>query len=292
MKLSYFPYLPNSTIEDNKRYKNVCDIIEKNPFTYHKKKNPTILFKKSYIVSQNDTDINKNQNKVNQDLLFFQKENEKYINSFNEFMLQKSSRIEENTENYLNYITNQKKLKTSKSNDIYNQNQNQNQNVISNYLNYQNSLQPKSKKFLFKNKSEPDIFHISPQHNNNDIYNYKSFETEKNNNFIPGLIKTKGSDITNPFFYDQVAKEIIKKNQEVMDYNKKQSEYKYNKKIIGSKFSDDTIALGPGKVNDPNYYDLGESFLDKNPILNKGIYSPSFSYNANYFNRHKNIFGK
>ena len=38
MKKSYFPYLPNSRIEDNKRYKYIRDMMEKNPFTYHKRK--------------------------------------------------------------------------------------------------------------------------------------------------------------------------------------------------------------------------------------------------------------
>ena len=59
-----------------------------------------------------------------------------------------------------------------------------------------------------------------------------------------------------------------------------------------SKYDDNKIALAPNKINNPKYYDLGESLLDKNPILNKGNYSPSFSLNANYFNRHKNVFGK
>ena len=84
----------------------------------------------------------------------------------------------------------------------------------------------------------------------------------------------------------------MEKNQEVMAYNMKVSENKFRKKLITPKFSDDKIALAPGKIKNPNYYNLGESFLDKNPILNKGIYSPSYSFNANYFNRYKNVFGK
>ena len=146
----------------------------------------------------------------------------------------------------------------------------------------------------FRNlNSEADIFIPSSKSPyNNELYNRKSLETEKNNSFIPSLINARGSDITNPFFYDQVAKEIIQKNQEAMIYNIQESEYKLKKKKITSKFSDDKISLAPGKINNPNYYSLGESFLDKNPILNKGNYSPSFSYNPNYFNRHKNIFGK
>ena len=291
MKLSYFPYLPNSKIEDNKRYKYVCDKIEKDPFAYHKKKNSSFIFKKHYIVPQNNLDLNKNQNTINEEMLFFQNENDKYLNSFNNFMQKKSSMIEENAENYLNYISQNKNLKHSDSTE------NNSTNIhsgISSYLNYSHRIQkPKMQKSLFRNNSEADIFIPSSKSPyNNELYNRKSLETEKNNSFIPSLINARGSDITNPFFYDQVAKEIIQKNQEAMIYNIQESEYKLKKKKITSKFSDDKISLAPGKINNPNYYSLGESFLDKNPILNKGNYSPSFSYNPNYFNRHKNIFGK
>ena len=275
-KISYFPYLPNSKIDDNKRYKYICDKIEKEPFAYHKKKNSSFVFNKQYYISL-DSDLNKNRNKINQELLFFQKENDKYINSYNNFMQKKSSQIEENAENYLNYFSGYK-------NNINNE---QNfQNTKNNYLNYSQELLPKNK-YLSKNRSVPNLF-PSTSRNYNNITKVK---TEKNN-FIPSLVKTRGSDITNPFFYDEVAKEIMEKNQEVMAYNMKVSENKFRKKLITSKFSDDKIALAPGKINNPNYYNLGESFLDKNPILNKGIYSPSYSFNANYFNRYKNVFGK
>ena len=284
MKLSYFPYLPNSKNEDNKRYKYVCDKIEKDPFAYHRKKNASFLFNKYYVASPNEINFGGNQNKINQELLLFQNENDKYINSFNNFMKQKSSEIEENTENYLNYLSQERMInKMNNSKTIK-------QNGINSYINYSHRIQPKTKISLFRNKSEPDLITLSSRGFNNEVNNFKTLETEKNN-FIPGVIKAKGSDITNPFFYDQVAKEIMQKNQEVMDYNRKQSENKFKKKIT-SKFSDDKIPLGPEKINNPKYYDLGASSLIKNPILNKGIYSPSFSYNANYFNRYKNVFGK
>ena len=284
MKLSYFPYLPNSKNEDNKRYKYVCDKIEKDPFAYHRKKNASFLFNKYYVASPNEINFGGNQNKINQELLLFQNENDKYINSFSKFMKQKSSKIEENAENYLNYLSQERIInKMNNSKTI-------NQNGINSYINYPHRIQPKTKISLFRNKSEPDLITLSSRGFNNEVNNFKTLETEKNN-FIPGVIKAKGSDITNPFFYDQVAKEIMQKNQEVMDYNRKQSENKYKKKIT-SKFSDDKIPLGPEKINNPKYYDLGASSLIKNPILNKGIYSPSFSYNANYFNRYKNVFGK
>ena len=283
MKITYFPYLPNSKNEDNIRYRNICDKIEKEPFTYHKKKNSSIFFDKHCYISQNDIDLNKNQNKINQELLFFQNENDKYINSFNNFMKQKSSKIEENTENYMNYIFQRKRPKPPKDEES------NFSNGIDNYFGYSYKIEP-TKKRLMKNRSEPNLNVISSNTYNNEIYNN---ESEKNNNFIPSLIKAKGSDITNPFFYDKVAKEIMNKNYEVMNYNINESENKLKKKKILSKYSDDKIALDPGKIKNPKYYNLGESFLDKNPILNKGnSKSPSFSYNANYFNRYKNVFGK
>lgn len=55
-----------------------------------------------------------------------------------------------------------------------------------------------------------------------------------------------------------------------MDYNIKESKNKFikNKKLF--KYSDDKLALAPGKINNPKYYSLGESVLDKNIILSKG----------------------
>ena len=278
MKITYFPYLPNSKNEDNKRYKFFIDKIEKEPFTYHKKKNSSFFFNKHYYVSNNtDFDFNKNQNKVNQELLFFQNEHDKYINSYNDFMKKKSYLIEENAEKYLNYITNSKNQ---------NKNNNLSQNNINNYLQNRNHniLPPLTNKNLSKSKSELNINLLSSR------YPIKS-ENEKNN-FIPSIIKVRGTDITNPFYYDHVTQEIMNKNLETMDYNIKMSENKLKKKKIMSKYDDNKIALAPNKINNPKYYDLGESLLDKNPILNKGNYSPSFSLNANYFNRHKNVFGK
>ena len=203
--------------------------------------------------------------KLNQELLLFQNENDKYINSFNNFMKQKSSKIEENAENYLNYLSQERIInKMNNSKTI-------NQNGINSYINYPHRIQPKTKISLFRNKSEPDLITLSSRGFNNEVNNFKTLETEKNN-FIPGVIKAKGSDITNPFFYDQVAKEIMQKNQEVMDYNRKQSENKYKKKMT-SIFSDDKIPLGPEKINNPKYYDLGASSLIKNPILIKNSYT-------------------
>ena len=303
MKKSYFPYLPNSRIEDNKRYKYILEMMEKNPFTYHKRKNVSSSMDLNkyritpinnnsnqnekminYNLVDNNTIDNSNGNNINQELLFFQRENDKYIDSYNSFMKQKSSTIENNAQKYLNYIT-----QNQNSYNINNKRIN-----FSNNGEYSNDIGPLSneyrgrKKFVLeKNKSASNLNAI-PFRNNKE-FTYNTIEVDKKN-FIPSLIKARGSDITNPFFYDRIAKEIIKKNQETMDYNLKESENKFIKKRNLSKYSDEKLAVAPGKINNPNYYNLGESKLDKNPILSKGQYSPSFTRNYKYFSRYPNIF--
>ncbi len=316
MKQSYFPYLPNSRNEDNKRYRFINDMMEKNPFTYHKRKNITSSFSaNNYYINNIDNDDNfdnninqiknKNQNQINiksypksfstinnnnysngnninQELLIFQKANDRYMDSYNNFMRQKSSTIETNAQKYLSYITQNKKRR-----DI------NNLNLLSNNKEKTSNIMPLSNDYRFKrnilceNKSASNINTYSIRNNNN--INNNSIEVNKKN-FIPSYIKARGSDITNPFFYDRIAKEIIKKNQEAMDYNLKESEDKYIKKKKLPKYSDDKLAFAPGKINNPKYYSLGDSVLDKNPILNKGDYSPSFSRNYKFFSRQENIF--
>jgi hypothetical protein len=290
MKQTYFPYLPYSQNEDNKRYKYIHEIMEKNPFTYHKKKNYSSIFiddnkfipNNNFYSIQNEKNydfISKNKLNGNNDLLLFQKANDKYMESYNIFMKNKSSIIESNAQNYLNYLYQNKKIheindKKKVNDDRY--------DILHNFKNQYSNELIGTKCLLQQNKSATNI----------NTFNMKNINQKEDQkiDFIPNNIKTKGSDITNPFFYDHVAKEIIKKNQEVMDYNLKESENKYIKKRNKLKYLDDKLPLAPGKINNPNYYNLGESVLDKNPILNKGEYSPSFSRNYNYFSRQKNIF--
>lgn len=302
MKQSYFPYLPNSQNEDNKRYKYIRDMMEKNPFAYHKRKNFSSSFNinnyqiipdniqnqnnniQSNISIANNNIDNSNGNDVNQELLFFQKANEKYIDSYKSFMKQKSSTIETNAQKYLNYITqNKKPYNIQNKLNLFSVNKEQNNKNINNNSDIHLSNELRGK-ILYGNKSTPDINSYKSRNNN-------IVEVDKKN-FIPYNIKARGSDITNPFFYDCIAKEIIKKNQEAMDYNLKESENKFKKKKNLPKYSDEKLAIAPGKINNPKYYSLGESVLDKNPILNKGQYSPSFTRNYNYFNRQPNLFDK
>ena len=299
MKQSYFPYLPNSRYEDNKRYRYINEMMEKNPFTYHKRKNISSFYDSNNVYPQLNLNLenenaltsnnlqNNNGNDINQELLVFQKANEKYINSFNNFMRQKSSNIENNAHRYLNYIT-----KNNKSYSI-----NDNLNILpenTNYVERNNNKEKSLNRKKFKNKSTTDlnVFYkskINDEYKIND--DHKSNIIEKDvKNFTPGSVKARGSDITNPFFYDRIAKEIIKRNQEAMDYNIKKSENKYFKNKNLWKYSDDKLAVDPGKLNNPNYYTLGDSVLDRNPILNKGQYSPSFLRNYKFFSRQNDIF--
>ena len=135
-----------------------------------------------------------------------------------------------------------------------------------------------------KNTTEIDL--LSPRTSTN---NYNNTISSEKSNFIANNVKTKNSDITNPFFYNNVAKEIIKLNQETMEYNRKESENKYNKKK-NNRYYNDYISLSPEKIKNPNYYNLGESSLEINPIINKGHYSISFSRNHKNFNKQKSEF--
>ena len=261
MKKEYFPYLPNSRIEDNKRLKYINAIIDKNPFAYHKKKfylsnSQDNIFSKINVrnfsidnTNNNDTYIDNNENSidnytsrsrnlngenVNQELLFFQKENDKNIDLYKNFMKNKSSSIEAHAQNYLNFLSQHKNLSP--------QNKNYNNNNLKRFS-------------LKKNKSVADM---------TKIY------TEKKKNFVPSFIKVRASDITNPFYYDGIAKEIIKRNREIMEYNIKESERKYNCNKIRkiSRNSSDLLPYAPGQITNPDYYNLGDSFLNSNPIVN------------------------
>ena len=298
-KITYFPYLPNSRNEDNKRYKYIRDMMEQNPFTFHRKKNPFSYFDKNRfkIVENNDdknNEINNNPsiNDNNLDNLIFQKDHDRYMNLYNNFMQKKTSKIEENAQNYLKFLVQSKKSfqlnnNLTNSQTITNNNSisNTNQSSILNSFNNQTiPISNKGRKHFIlgvKTPSEGNLF--SPKSCNNII------EYDKNN-FIASNIKTRNSDITNPFFYNGIAKEIIKLNQETMNYNKKLSENKYKKKKSNSRYFNDDIPLSPEKIQNPNYYNIGESNLEINPIINKGLYSLSYSRNYNHFKRQKSDF--
>ena len=306
-KLAYFPYLPNSRIEDNKRYKYIRDMMEQNPFTFHRKKNIfSVSDQKHFKITESDIDNNeKNSNESNKNIylnnnletLIFQKDHDKYMNLYNNFMKKKTSKIEENAQNYLKFLVQSKKsfqlnndIASSKNITSNNNNSTSNANNSSILYNFNNQTIPVSnqirgrKHFILGKKSSSETNLISPRDGNKSIIDYDK------HNFIASNIKTKNSDITNPFFYNGVAKEIIKLNQETMDYNKRESENKYKQKKRNLRYLNNDITLSPEKIKNPNYYNIGESNLEINPIINRGHYSMSYSRNYNSFNRQKSDF--
>ena len=253
--VEYFPYLPYSQIEDNKRCQNILKEMEKDPFTFHKKKSS--LMNLYNINLQKDSD-------ENQELLFFQKRHDKDINSYNNFMQKKSSTIEANARNYLKYIShpininNLSKRRSQKDYSSIKENINSNINNLSTLthsnsnLNIDNKETEKSSLYfnLKKNPTEKNIF-------------------TKKSEFIAGNVKIKRSDITNPSYFNEIGEEIMKLNNDVMNYNIREAQKKLNKKMMNK---NEDISISPEKINNRDYYNIGESTLNVNPIINKGSY--------------------
>ena len=265
----YFPYLPYSQIEDNKRCQNIIKEMEKDPFTFHKKK----------ISFINLCHNNKEKNiGENQELLFFQKWHDKNINLYNNFMKRKASTIEANTRNYLKFMSHRNiiNLRKSRNENYYNpikENINSNINDISK-LNHCNSN-------LNINNKEKDKKELNFNNKKNQIEEYifkKSAELMKSN------VKFRRSDITNPSYFNEIGEGIMKLNNDAMNYNIREAEKKYNKKFM-NKYDD--IPLSPEKIQNPNYYNIGESSLNVNPLINKGSYFQNGLKNVNKYNGRK-----
>ena len=253
--VEYFPYLPYSQIEDNKRCQNILKEMEKDPFTFHKKK--------SSLMNLYNINLQKDSGE-NQELLFFQKRHDKDINSYNNFMQKKSSTIEANARNYLKYIShpininNLSKRRSQKDYSSIKENINSNINNLSTLthsninLNIDNKETEKSSLYfnLKKNPTEKNIF-------------------TKKSEFIAGNVKIKRSDITNPSYFNEIGEEIMKLNNDVMNYNIKEAQKKLNKKMMNK---NEDISISPEKINNRDYYNIGESTLNVNPIINKGSY--------------------
>ena len=100
-----------------------------------------------------------------------------------------------------------------------------------------------------------------------------------------GKVKYRRSDITNPSYFNEVGEEIIKFNKDVMNYNIREAEKKFIKKKM-HKSAD--ISLSPEKIQNLNYYNIGESSLNVNPIINKGSYfQKELKYSKKYNGRKK-----
>lgn len=282
--------LSSLNIKKIKSNEEIESKLRDNPFLYHKKK---------FVISSkfNDSDI-KEVNNINKELLLFQDENKKQINTLKNKIKRKSFLIEENTNNYINYMI---KEKNSKNNNIetepsLNNNKRytrlyksgiqsllQNNNKLDNnknnlFLNY-NSISIDRKNNLNKNPF---------QHNSiSNIHRINKANSYDENNFLPKI----GSDITNRNYFDKINKQLkIEFNKNYLNYNQLLINNRKNQNNINNihkspyiKNNCNELALPPGGISNPNYYSLGESKLSSNPIVNPGNRNIIF----NHLNNHK-----
>ena len=263
-------------------------ILKNDPFLYHKKK---------YVISSrfNDGKV-KDEDNTNQELLFFQDENKKQINSLKNKINRKSFIIEENANNYLNYMMREKKYMNENVKTEPGQNNKKYTQLVKSgmqdqlpfkydvnrsllFSNYKNNLL--GKKF---NSNE-----IPLQYNSyNNIHKMNRGLSMDEKNILP-IITTKKitSDITDNNYYDKISRQLkIKFNKDYLDYNleminKRKSPSNANKMPYIK--TNNELTLPIGGISNPNYYNLGESKLSSNPIVNPGNRAQIF----NQFRTHK-----
>ena len=312
-----------------KRIRVIENALKNDPFLYHKKKN---------VISSgfNDSNEEDSQN-INQELLFCQDENNKQINKFKNNINEKSSVIENNAHNYINYMireknansinkimptdpdnNNQKQIKypyqESFTPNKYSYN-NYNNITLSNYRN--NSINMKNNRKLDSIDFNSNVNELNLGNKMNISNSYKNFQNNglsydenninnlhiinndnnRNNNYLPKISALKGTtDITDHNYYDKISKQLIlQMNKNYLDYNqnlinKRYSPYSPN---AGNKLfflKNDNLALPPGHISNPKYYNLGESRLKSNPIVNPGNRAPIFNYYNNHNHKLKSEF--
>jgi hypothetical protein len=270
-----------------KRNEEIEKVLKNDPFLYHKKK---------YVISSrfNDGDT-KEGDDTNNELLVFQDENKKHINTLKNKINKKSFIIEENANNYLNYMMNEKNFNNKNMKTEPGQRNKRYTQLIKSGI---QSLSPNkyalNKNLLFSNYQNNTL---DKKFNMNYPYNYKSIDNIHNmnkafsydeNNFLP-LINTKksASDITDNNYYDKISRQLkIKFNKDYLDYNqeminKRKSPSNANKMPYIK--TNNELTLPIGGISNPNYYNLGESKLSSNPIVNPGNRAQIF----NQFRTHK-----
>ncbi len=270
-----------------KRNEEIEKVLKNDPFLYHKKK---------YVISSrfNDGDT-KEGDDTNNELLVFQDENKKHINTLKNKINKKSFIIEENANNYLNYMMNEKNFNNKNMKTEPGQRNKRYTQLIKSGI---QSLSPNkyalNKNLLFSNYQNNTL---DKKFNMNDPYNYNSIDNIHNmnkafsydeNNFLP-IINTKksASDITDNNYYDKISRQLkIKFNKNYLDYNqeminKRKSPNNVNKMPYIK--TNNELTLPIGGISNPNYYNLGESKLSSNPIVNPGNRAQIF----NQFRTHK-----
>ena len=150
-------------------------------------------------------------------------------------------------------------------------------NRMKSYNNYM-----KNKENEIEGRTDNYINYIRNKNNNNNdnskiiemnIFNlkYNSFLKKNSSDFTPYIIKERGSDITNPFYYDNIKKRILNKrrnlaNNENYYKNKSHDYYRVNVNPYRRDYLDN----------------LGQSQLKNNPIV--------FFNNNNNYNYNKDKF--
>ena len=270
-----------------KRNEEIEKVLKNDPFLYHKKK---------YVISSRFNDGNtKDGDDTNNELLLFQDENKKHINTLKNKIDRKSFIIEENANNYLNYMMNEKNFNNKNMKTEPGQRNKRYTQLIKSGI---QSLSPNkyalNKNLLFSNYQNNTL---DKKFNMNYPYNYNSIDNIHNmnkafsydeNNFLP-IISTKksASDITDNNYYDKISKQLkMKYNKDYLDYNleminKRKSPSNANKMPYIK--TNNELTLPIGGISNPNYYNLGESKLSSNPIVNPGNRAQIF----NQFRTHK-----
>ena len=125
-------------------------------------------------------------------------------------------------------------------------------------------------------KSLYEYSNLNNLNNNDNIIN--------NNSYMERMPNFKGAtDITDNSYYDKISKQLIlQMNKNYMDYNQILINKRYSPNP-GNKYflKNNQLAVPPGHISNPRYYNLGESRLSSNPIVNPGNRAPIFNrYNS------------
>ena len=271
-------------IQEVKRNEEIEKVLKNDPFLYHKKK---------YVISSRFNDSNtKEGDNTNNELLVFQDENKKHINTLKNKINRKSFIIEENANNYLNYMMNEKNLNNKNMKTEPGQRNKRYTQLMKSGI---QSLSPNkyaiNKNLLFSNYQnntlDKKLMNNNPYHYNSIVNMNKAFSYDENN-FLP-IINTKksASDITDNNYYDKISRQLkMQFNKNYLDYNqeiinKRKSPNNSNKMPYIKNNNELTLPIGG--ISNPNYYNLGESKLSANPIVNPGNRAQIF----NTFRTHK-----
>ena len=271
-----------------KRNEEIEKVLKNDPFLYHKKK---------YVISSRFNDSNKQDedNSINKELLLFQDENKREINTLKNKIYRKSSTIEENTNNYINYMMKEKNLidkniptepgnKNRKYTNLYKQNM---LNLSPNKYEVNNLLSNYHKSAYIRKNNKINENSNQLYNSNNNINNLNKAFSYDENLYLPRISKLS-TDITNKGYYDKISKQLkVQFNKNFLDYNQTLLNKRYSPNNNGKMpliKTNNELALPPGRISNPKYYNLGESSLSSNPIVNPGNRIPVFN---NFGNNHK-----